>query len=708
MCERFVRERYSVRVMAIAVTLFFLNGGMVASQNIPEGIESLIRRSLEEEPEANWDYDYIISQLEDILASPVNINGKGVSKLLRLSILTDFQVISLQEYIKEYGEILSLSELSLVHGFSPEIVELIAPLIIFSDRIFLQKRVRSIRNDLVVRYKRDLGSFEEYAPVTEKELFKRKGFYHVGSPDYLYSRYRIRYSDRVSAGFTIEKDRGEAIFPGSNEIITLARDRGYLPQDYIPFIDFISMHLCYEGSSSGERGIIKRFIIGDYTARFGQGLVLWNTFSSQLSTSASSVMKRQAGVSPYRSSDESKFFRGVALTLGYNDLSLTLLVSKNRRDALTDEQSYYSLPESGFHNTISSLERRKTLSEGVAGANFSFERRIIRVGVNAAVYSYDKENKRSVRDDNRDQMYTGVWYNLSSDLYLVLSPVRIFAEVALSKNGKGAFIGGVLWDVSDKVEGSVLYRYYDKGYISNHSGAYSSLSSTSNQNALLVRADIKFSRLKKMEISAETIYYPGPRYRMDAGGKLFKVKTIYHSQTRSQRLTTEIKTSAMVANYTPTKISASLAFIFEICSGIRTKLRADGNVLLTERAQSKNSSYQLEVSSEISSVVSSEVSSGLSLYNEWQWDLFNNKLQITGRATLFRADNWDNRLFLYERDLPNSFSVPSFWGRGVSGYLFVKHKLKRGLTLSGKYSHTGFSGENKNKSNVRLQLNWLF
>ena len=34
------------------------------------------------------------------------------------------------------------------------------------------------------------------------------------------------------------------------------------------------------------------------------------------------------------------------------------------------------------------------------------------------------------------------------------------------------------------------------------------------------------------------------------------------------------------------------------------------------------------------------------------------------RATVFRADSWDSRLYSYERDAPGYFSVPAYWGRG--------------------------------------------
>lgn len=36
------------------------------------------------------------------------------------------------------------------------------------------------------------------------------------------------------------------------------------------------------------------------------------------------------------------------------------------------------------------------------------------------------------------------------------------------------------------------------------------------------------------------------------------------------------------------------------------------------------------------------------------------------RFTLFRIDDWDDRIYVYERDAPGSFNVPAYYGRGLS------------------------------------------
>ena len=52
------------------------------------------------------------------------------------------------------------------------------------------------------------------------------------------------------------------------------------------------------------------------------------------------------------------------------------------------------------------------------------------------------------------------------------------------------------------------------------------------------------------------------------------------------------------------------------------------------------------------------------------------------RGTVFLIDNWDDRIYSYERDVPGSFTVPAYYGRGLSlsatgGYRFRIGERKR-------------------------------
>ena len=84
------------------------------------------------------------------------------------------------------------------------------------------------------------------------------------------------------------------------------------------------------------------------------------------------------------------------------------------------------------------------------------------------------------------------------------------------------------------------------------------------------------------------------------------------------------------------------------------------------------------------------------------------------RGTIFRADNWYDRLFCYERDAPGNFLVPFYYGRGyaLSAYASLKWSIPRrgriGAYLRAAYN--GFFPDSQRKKpgsvELRLSITW--
>jgi hypothetical protein len=47
------------------------------------------------------------------------------------------------------------------------------------------------------------------------------------------------------------------------------------------------------------------------------------------------------------------------------------------------------------------------------------------------------------------------------------------------------------------------------------------------------------------------------------------------------------------------------------------------------------------------------------------------------RQGFFKIDEWDDRIYAYERSAPGSFKVPAYYGRGLWTALTVSAKLSR-------------------------------
>ena len=60
------------------------------------------------------------------------------------------------------------------------------------------------------------------------------------------------------------------------------------------------------------------------------------------------------------------------------------------------------------------------------------------------------------------------------------------------------------------------------------------------------------------------------------------------------------------------------------------------------------------------------------------------------RGTFFFVDNWDDRIYAYERDAPGAFNVPAYYGRGYSISAVARQKIRFGRMSVKLYWRTGF------------------
>ena len=193
------------------------------------------------------------------------------------------------------------------------------------------------------------------------------------------------------------------------------------------------------------------------------------------------MLRHTGGLKPYTSTDESNFFRGAGVTLALGAWRLTALASRNAVDARISGDAYTSIATDGLHRTDTERAKRHAMHEWVTGLSVGRDFRQGRIGLTAAAYRYDKANGRRIYDYNRFQQYDGWWGNLGMDGYWHSQHWRLFGEVAVDARGAPACVSGAVWSPAYALEMSLLLRYYDKAYIATHAGAYSTLSTCSNQ-----------------------------------------------------------------------------------------------------------------------------------------------------------------------------------------------------------------------------------
>ena len=87
------------------------------------------------------------------------------------------------------------------------------------------------------------------------------------------------------------------------------------------------------------------------------------------------------------------------------------------------------------------------------------------------------------------------------------------------------------------------------------------------------------------------------------------------------------------------------------------------------------------------------------------------ELALYLRQGIFFIDDWDDRIYVYERDAPGSFNVPAMYGRGVWTSLAASSRIVHTLRVYARASYVCYPFMEKKKpgkAELKLQLQYRF
>ena len=451
--------------------------------------------------------------------------------------------------------------------------------------------------------------------------------------------YRFASGNRLQWGVTLDHDAGEMIFR-----------RGI-------WIDFVSFHL-----QLSRIGTFRRIVVGDYTVRFGQGLVAWNGFSFNGLGAVQNLRRNEMGLTAYTGSNEEQFFRGFGATFEWKRLQATLFGSVKKRDARITSDGFTSLLHTGIHRTETELERRNNLGEFVAGGNLSFRFDWLKIGATVLGYTYDHRNATTIRSDNRYQSRRQPFGSAGVDLLAVRGDWRLFGEWAIDGRAQMATLAGLLWDGGDGLEAGLVYRNYGKGYTAPFAGAYSKNSKPLNERAITGSFEYSWAHWRLL-CSGEWCFFPWLKYNVGAPS---------HAYSTLLQLSRNIGRNSLVylkIDYKHSEVGSRLPLVKSNRMGFR--LHAQYGLgetwLLSHRLE-----YCLLVKSDVSQLLG-----GGALLLDAVYSPKERPLSGSARFALFRTTDWSTRIYAYERDAMQGFSFPPLYGYGVRGYLNVRYTLNR-------------------------------
>ncbi|MCL2726817.1 MAG: hypothetical protein FWD56_00365 [Bacteroidales bacterium] len=451
--------------------------------------------------------------------------------------------------------------------------------------------------------------------------------------------YRFASGNRLQWGVTLDHDPGEPLF-----------SKGI-------WVDFASFHL-----QISRIGHWKRIVAGDYTVRFGQGLVAWNGFSMSGLGPVQSLRRSEMGLTAYTGSNEVMFFRGLGATYERGRIQATLFGSAKKVDARITSDGFTSLLRTGLHRTATELERRYNLGEYIAGGNLSFRFDRFKIGGTALGYTYDHRNASTIRPDNRYQSRRLPFGSAGIDVLAVPGDWRFFGEWAIDARAQMAGLFGVLWDGGDGLEAGVIYRNYGKGYTAPFSGAYSRNSRPFNEHALTGSFEYAWMHWRLL-FSGEWCHFPWLRYNV-AAPSYGKTAMVQLSRNIGRRGLCYVK-----MDYKHTESGSRLPLILNDRYSLRLHLQYGSSDawLFAHRVE-----YCVVKKTDATRPAGGGVVLSDVVFSPKQYPLSG-----SARVALFRTTDWSTRIYLYERDAMQGFSFPPIYGYGTRGYINLRYSPSR-------------------------------
>lgn len=657
---------------------------LAAQKTDPSANLEMILESVLENLDEESDISVITEDLEELAETPLNINQATAQDLSRLHLLDEIQIQKLLDYRKNFGPFYSIFEMNRIDGFSPGLLNRIEPFIWFGpeekEPERLADRIKYGKHQVLARSMATIQKPAGYKEKTDGTIpFEGDRFRH-------YTRYRFQSHDNISVGFTAEKDPGEAFLAGSNR-------HGF---------DFCSGHFSVKVSPT-----IQNITIGDFLVRSGQGLVLWQGFSTGKSLNTLAVSKTGQGIRPFTSTDENLFFRGAATSLNFGKATIGLFYSQKNDDANlvfsgSSASHFSSLQISGYHRTESEIADEKSVKHTnmgvVANWNFAF----LKIGSTFLYQQFELPFIRSDQLYNRFRFSGKENFTAGADYLFSKGKYQLFGEAAISKSKGKAVVQGAVARLHDQVSVSALFRHLGKNFHGHWASPFAESSSAANESGFYLGA--KVLPVKFVTLSAYSDFYrsgwvgyttAGPSVGRDVSAQAdfrFSKKCNFYFRYKNEEKDRKQTEGERVVNRPEQTQKARFHLQFQPSEKVTLKTRAE--LVCYEGAMKEN---------------------GILLFQDVQFTPVYVPLNLSARVSWFSTAGYNSRIYAFENDLLYTFSVPAFSGKGIRTYLNMKYTISKHLDCWLKLGNTfqydretissGYSEINgKNKTEIKIQV----
>lgn len=618
----------------------------------------------------------LVERLDELLTDPLDVNTAPAEALAEVPSIGPVTARNLVLFRETNGPFDTLDEVGLVDGMTVAALEAARPYLTLhkpdgAAASFLQRFFRDTRVEWLQRAGRRFDLGRGYAADTA-------GTRYAGSPDRLYTRLRVR-SRHLSLNTTMEKDPGERF--------------SWDPASGTYGFDHVSAHLALHAS-----GPLKTLVVGDFTAHFGQGVVLWSSSAfGKGGASLQSLIRTGRGIVPYGSVEENHFFRGVATTIAARSgVSVSAFASRRTLDAalttphaaeaerFDDQEATTGLSGSGLHRTPTEMSRKDALREDLVGGNLDVRTGPVHVGVVGYHTSFDRPFRPGPAPYQRYQFAGQRATLVSAYADAFIGPLHVFGEVARAPDAVPGGVGGLLLRLTDATEMLFLTRHYPRHFVSLHGYAFGERNgATTNETGYYLGVRLLPGPTWRIAAFFDLYRFPWVRFGVPRPSTGYEMAVSAEHRPR-RWLTLSLQVRSEIRETGASHRDPRGFLLDAVLPETRRSFRLQGEYRFSPRLLLRARLDGVRVTP-----WDAPTASGLALLQDLRWHPFKH-VRLDLRLLLFDTDTFAARVFTHENDVLNTFSVPSFSGRGQRAYVLIQWTPTPHLTLQAKVAATRF------------------
>ena len=646
------------------------------AQNKPEW-ETYYEQLTDIENAENASWEEVYEALCYLEEHKINLNTATREDLEQLIFLTDEQMEELSEYLYKYGPMRSWGELSMIESLDEPRRKLLACFVYLGEvrkqgLPSLAQMLKHGRSELVASAR---------VPLYERQG-DRDGY--LGYRYKHWFRYTFSCGQRVKLGMVGSQDAGEPFLSAHNSW-------GY---------DYYSFYLMLR-----DWGRVKAFVAGRYRLKFGMGLVMNTDYGFGKAAVLATLGRTSNNIRAHSSRSEGNYLQGAAATLNvWGGLDVTAFVSYRYIDATlnNDSSGIATIVKTGYHRTLSEMNRKHNASEKLFGGNVRYFDRGFHAGLTALHADFSKPLMPDQgRIYQRYRPSGESFWNISADYGYVTGRFSFNGEAATGNTHAFATLNTLSLRLSSSLSLMALQRFYSYRYYSLFSRSFSDGGSIQNESGVYVGAEWQAFRHLRLSAYTDYAYFPWARYRVSKASRSWDhlLSAVYQRQNitlaaRYRLRNRQQDDAAHTQLISKTEHRGRLSFAFEDGTHWQCKTQIDAAYCrLTHNSKglmiTQNVGYRCR------------------------------RITLNGSFGYFNTDDYESRIYSYERSVRYDFAFPVFSGKGIRYTLLVKASLspklhlycKMGTTDYFDRSHISSSYQQINRSSqtdVDMQMVWKF